>query len=199
MWLFYDINEFCRKASFKIGPEKKRKKTRRDFSRASHQPRRDRRAGMKSQRLHSYLFQLQHNTNVLMPASSSFFFMAEITFSPGSTNQDYKKKKNSFKLRREDIDKWKCPEAFLQTPALDKPVIKVWFTGTSAAVEASRLQMRQGSIRLNLCREMTVASAWLLAPKIHSWGWLSIGFGNVYIKLIIVYAVGKIEHAVSSY
>lgn len=32
-----------------------------------------------------------------------------------------------------DIDKSKCSQAFLQTPALDKPVIKVWLTGTSAA------------------------------------------------------------------
>lgn len=52
--------------------------------------------------------------------------------------------------------------------------------------------MRQGCIRLSSCWEMTVASAWLQAPKIHSWGWLSIGFGNVYIKLIIVYAQRKI-------
>lgn len=51
--------------------------------------------------------------------------------------------------------------------------------------------MRQGCIRLNPCWEMTVASAWLLVPKIHSWRWLSIGFGNVYIKLIIAYAKEK--------
>lgn len=52
--------------------------------------------------------------------------------------------------------------------------------------------MRQGCIRLNPCWEMTVVSAWLLALKIHRWGWLRIGFGNIYIKLIIVYAKRKI-------
>lgn len=52
--------------------------------------------------------------------------------------------------------------------------------------------MRRGCRRMNPSWEMTVASAWLLALKIHSWGRLRIGSGNIYIKLIIVYAQRKI-------
>lgn len=83
-------------------------------------------------------------------ASFLSFFLAEKTFSPRSKNQEYKRK-SQFDSEEKTETNRSAPEAFLQTPALDKPVIKVWFTGTSAAVWASRLQMRRGSRRLWIC------------------------------------------------
>ena len=152
MWLYYDINEFCRKAPFKIKKREKKKK--------KQGP-----TGI-SVELTSCLPPRESSISVAGTSNRTgqmyrcHFFIAEKTFCPitGSKNQEYKRKvcinseqKNIGNRRRQ------VPRSILQTPALDKPVIKVWFTGTSVAVKAKRLYMRQGCVRLNPCWEMTVA------------------------------------------